>query len=285
MSDNTFMHYRNVGFCPWMWMPAIFFLLLGLFMALGQLNKNLFVEFNLIAANIDYLYWPHVTNLGDGLMTSMLVFPFIRKKPDMIWAFLIGILFTTLLCHGVKEITAVARPPAVLSQDIFNIIGPAYTKRSFPSGHSATIATVGCILVYGVQNHWAKSGFMFLVVISGFSRIALGIHWPVDVAIGISLGWVCGILGLSIIQSITFKRKYDRHILFLLFSFATVIGVLIYRTPYEGTAWSQITWIILFSMIGTKEFYHYKALKQIQPSDLKNLKSGSMIPSNFKSEQ
>ena len=260
MSIKTLIHFRNVASSIWMWMPAVTFALAGMFMVAGQLNQDLFVDLNLIAANINRFYWPHITNLGDGLMASMLVFPFIRKKPDMIWAFLIAILFMTIICHGMKEITAIARPPAVLSRDFFNLIGPAYSKGSFPSGHSATIATVGCIVIYAVQSPWAKSGILCLVAVAGFSRIALGIHWPVDVVMGISLGWICGILGLIIIQYIPFKRKYDRCILFSLFSLATVIGILIYRTPYEGTAWSQITWIILFFIIGTRELYHHQAI-------------------------
>lgn len=251
--------FEEVVRAPWMWIPVAFFATAGILIAMGEINEELFVQLNLIAANIDSLYWPHVTNLGDGLIAAMLVFPFIRKKPELIWAFFFAALFTALFCQGIKEITAVSRPPAVLPEDLFNIIGPAYKSRAFPSGHTATIATAGCIVVYGLEEHWAKISLIMVVVLTGFSRISLGVHWPVDVAAGLSLGWVCGIFGLSLRNVLPLKRKQARLFLYSLFSLATVVGVLIYRTPYEGTAWTQTLWILLFFSLGTKELYRPRA--------------------------
>lgn len=73
---------------------------------------------------------------------------------------------------------------------------------SYPSGHSLnSIAVLGLLTVLAVRERpgavrrtlLAVLG-VFLVVVVGFSRVYLGVHWPSDVL----AGWLIGVLWLTI---------------------------------------------------------------------------------------
>ena len=109
-------------------------------------------------------------------------------------------------------------------KDYFHRIRPAdinyyvETLYSFPSGHSTTaVAFYGVIFYSIIRNtkrhrvkfRWMIGALLFMLLL-GFSRLYLGVHYLSDVLGGYSLGLLWLLLAISITEWRMHKRKY-RH--------------------------------------------------------------------------
>ena len=90
---------------------------------------------------------------------------------------------------------------------------------SFPSGHSCNAAAMygGIAAFFKKWWLWLLAGFLMLLV--GFSRVAVGVHYPTDVM----AGWALGLLLILIVSALqkVIKKKW---ILFLILTLAAVPG-------------------------------------------------------------
>ena len=68
-------------------------------------------------------------------------------------------------------------------------------SRSFPSGHTAT--SFACATVLSSLVPRAAPGFYVLALAIGFSRIYVGVHWPLDVLGGAAVGVATALLLLA----------------------------------------------------------------------------------------
>jgi membrane-associated phospholipid phosphatase len=112
-----------------------------------------------------------------------------RRTADAVWL-LLTIAIGRLAVEGIKLVVMRPRPP---SDDWLEIV----KSWSFPSSHSAgTMMTcLALALLFGRGNRAMIVALLAALAI-GWSRIALGVHWPSDVLVGwgFGLAW----LGLSL---------------------------------------------------------------------------------------
>jgi hypothetical protein len=87
-----------------------------------------------------------------------------------------------------KELVDAVRPPGVLTPGDFHLIGPSHRHASFPSGHTVTAAAFFGTLVYFTRKASLRVLYIGLAVMAGISRVAVGVHWPIDVAAGLCGG-------------------------------------------------------------------------------------------------
>jgi len=102
-----------------------------------------------------------------------------------------------LLCDQIgafiKNFELRERPWVFLGSDIVNHLGGSGGKyKSFPSNHAANITGLATILsgIYQDKNNWF---YMFALTIM-FSRVYIGVHYPVDVVAGAIIGISIGLL-------------------------------------------------------------------------------------------
>lgn len=68
------------------------------------------------------------------------------------------------------------------------------TGYSFPSGHTQTATAFWGGMAVAAKRPWLKAATAVLVLLVGFSRLYLGVHYPSDVIGGLVIGFVCVLL-------------------------------------------------------------------------------------------
>ena len=71
--------------------------------------------------------------------------------------------------------------------DIYDIAAQGY---SFPSIHSANAATVFGTLAVNLRKRWMTIAAVMILLLTGFSRVVVGAHYPTDVLVGWTLGLI-----------------------------------------------------------------------------------------------
>lgn len=119
----------------------------------------------------------------------------IRRGAILICLFAVG-MGLTVLC---REIVQRPRPKASWTPIDLPI------SYSFPSAHALNsiivYLTIGIFLARDAKSSRAKTGIFFaislIILLIGFSRLALGVHYPTDVICGWILGIALVLLGIS----------------------------------------------------------------------------------------
>jgi membrane-associated phospholipid phosphatase len=171
---------------------------LGL-VALGQTGDwySGFVSAQAASKAMPGWFWETLTTLGDGRVQLALMLPFCLRYPRVFWALVLGALMAGMICRGVKVWIPLPRPAAVLDASQITIIGARLTSHSFPSGH--TVSAFSFVVAWlALLGPWRVLPFVVIAALVGFSRIAVGAHWPVDVLAGALIGIVGGWAGLCL---------------------------------------------------------------------------------------
>lgn len=72
------------------------------------------------------------------------------------------------------------------------------TSFSYPSGHATSAAVVYLLLAWLAPPRWRRAAWSLagaMIVLNGFSRIMLGVHWASDILGGTMLGAAFALLG------------------------------------------------------------------------------------------
>lgn len=112
---------------------------------------------------------------------------------------------TWIFVYIVKNIFMIPRPYVALHLTPLVLDG----GYSFPSSH-VTIITALTVLVWKVNRKW---GIVFLIftILTAFSRMIIGVHYPIDVLAGACFGIVIGLITIALnkfIKRFPFLGKY-----------------------------------------------------------------------------
>ncbi len=171
-------------------MPVAALLLLAALLSFAG-NRPVFLFFNQFAAQAGGAgFWAHWTMLGDALLLLVFALPFAGRRPDVVWAVWIVAVLTTVVVHVLKAGVGAPRPPAVFDPAQIYVVGHVLRSGSFPSGHTAAAFAFAGVLALCLRRAWVTAGVLCLAAGVGISRMAVGVHWPVDVLSGAALGWL-----------------------------------------------------------------------------------------------
>jgi len=118
--------------------------------------------------------------------------------------FLVGVTLALAVAAVAKEAFAFPRPSSVLGDALFHVMGLPDSRYTLPSGHAVYIAA----LVASVWPLVTWPGRAFLVAFAlavGWSRVALGMHFPADIVAGFALGWACLVASLAVVRHLNLR--------------------------------------------------------------------------------
>jgi len=133
------------------------------------------------------LFFGVLTGLGDGLIIALLCSLLMLFRLRLGMAALSAFIVSGLLAQLLKRIFDMPRPPAVLEH--VHVLGHALSSHSFPSGHAASDGVM-VVLAFLLWSHvdWRSWVVALLFVLAAIGRIYVGVHFPLDVAVGLLLG-------------------------------------------------------------------------------------------------
>ncbi len=174
-------------------------------------KDKLFLLLNGNAGAIADFFFTNCTYLGDGIIWVPVVLLFIIYRRKLLPLVLSAIIISTILVQVSKNFIFVneARPSSAISQTnlIHTIKGvELHSNNSFPSGHTTTVFCIYllvCIVIEG--NSILLIGFV-LAALTGYSRIYLAQHFPLDVGAGMITAVISIYISLWIQQ--IFNRRH-----------------------------------------------------------------------------
>ncbi|MBL8158718.1 phosphatase PAP2 family protein [bacterium] len=179
---------------------------------------DLSVAASLAAARTDGLtaFFATITNLGEVwfcIFAASLIclFLYAARQQKFVPELLVISLGSAATVWALKIFFALPRPSdpiALMTIDSF----------SFPSGHAAAAATLYGFLLWmmlgtGTTDRvrtLAAGIFFMIIVLVGFSRMYLGVHYLSDVIAGYVIGFVWVMIGVSLARSKKFTRFFAR---------------------------------------------------------------------------
>jgi len=179
------------------------------FVVLTGNNTTYFLALNGLSNYTGDALWAHLTVLGDTAVAMAVLLAFAGRKPAVLWSGMLAALLAGAWSQGLKGPFDMLRPPAVLPAELLHIIGPALQKHSFPSGHTTTIFALAAVLCLQIRGIGWRGLFILVAVLTGISRAAVGVHWPLDILAGAFGGWLSGVMGTAL--AIIFPWGTSKH--------------------------------------------------------------------------
>jgi len=184
-------------FPAWLWLLPFVLFGVGAPLWLHVWEPGMFVAINQFCLPVAAPVWTGLSLLGNGWALLGVTAPLLLASPRLMWAWICAAPFAALFARVGKGFIVSPRPAAEIDNGHMRIVGEVLHNVSMPSGHTTTAFAVAAGIYFALTPAQRKSHWWLLLLAlgTGLSRIAVGAHWPGDVAVGISLGLLSGLLG------------------------------------------------------------------------------------------
>lgn len=197
-----------------------------------------FHELNALAPLLPRWLWQGLTTLGDERAAIALALLLARRHPHVLYTTLVAALLATLATRGIKLGADQLRPPAVLPPDGFNLLGPANKRLSFPSGHTVTAFVFFGVLAYHFRR-W-RWPLLALAAAAGLSRVAIGVHWPLDVIAGAFIGLSSAWAAVQVADRLRAGLSPRLHLAIIALAMVGAVMLVVDDGGYDSSLWLRL---------------------------------------------
>jgi undecaprenyl-diphosphatase len=203
--------FNQAHFVSYFIFPLFFIWLIGIVFLFSKGYTNSFLGLNSINNSLLDIPMLVLTMFADaGFIATVLIFLLIKKQPYQLILFLIAIIVSGIIAQLFKNFVFNNwdRPSYLLKDQVHTVGNYILNHRSFPSGHSTTIAAIFTMLAYFRRQY--KYEILIYAVLCptiAYTRIYLGVHFLGDVVAGIALGFICSVLLIWLIKPFQLKSK------------------------------------------------------------------------------
>ena len=104
-----------------------------------------------------------------------------------VWVFCLATAGGMLVEELLKGVAQVPRPALAIGLDKIRVLGEIKLKNSLPSGHAVFSFVAAYALSYRRSRAWKLPLYSFACLVA-YSRVYVGAHYPLDVAVGALVG-------------------------------------------------------------------------------------------------
>ncbi len=170
-----------------------------------------------------FVFMTTIGNPETYIIALPLVYWCINKRET--FRFGLFLLISAYVNVLLKTIANVARP----SGDTIRVLYEESTggTPSFPSGHAQGAASFWGYIFYYFNNKIVRIAAVLFIIFIGLSRIYLGVHFPIDVLVGIMVGIVLLIIYNLLYESVVKRLKKLPFIVKMLLSIGVPLILLV----------------------------------------------------------
>ena len=196
-----------------LWLLPLLLLGLSAPLWLHLWEPAMFVAINQWCLPLPASFWTGLSMLGNAISVLALASPLLLFAPRLMWAMLCALPFVGLMARGGKVWITSPRPASEIDNTLFRIVGEVLHNDSMPSGHTTTAVALAGAIYFALEPAQRKRhGWLWILALgTGLSRIAVGAHWPGDVAVGLCLGLWAGMLANVLLSQVPARWCAPEH--------------------------------------------------------------------------
>ena len=118
-----------------------------------------------------------------------------KKGKIVLLLLIISLGINDYICGSIIKPNIARLRPSHEFLEYINLLVPRGGKWSMPSNHASNMFVLATIISTFYSK--IKSGIFFIAILVSFSRIYVGVHYPMDVFVGASIGTIIAIVIIS----------------------------------------------------------------------------------------